>query len=178
MIISASKNPKDPGQQAQCCQIEAQLPDRRPHERADENYGAATLLPRRPAEPPKSAEGGPMMPITDNAHLVGPPLNGEHYDATAAFDDRVRNCKRQAASPADDREWTLFNRSCGNHIAHASLASCPRRIAMVRGRDPERMKAMTPPINASPRLPAATSSTRSRNIPLPKNIVSYAFRSR
>src|SRR5207245_40769 len=50
MIVAAAKDAVDSRQQAQRLEIRPDLPDRRPHHRADENHIAAALLAGKPAD--------------------------------------------------------------------------------------------------------------------------------
>src|SRR6266566_3528359 len=63
MIVAAAKDAVDSRQQAQRLEIRPDLPDRRPHHRADENHIAAPLLAGKPAKTAELAEGGPVMRI-------------------------------------------------------------------------------------------------------------------
>jgi hypothetical protein len=58
------------------------------------------------------------------------------------------------------------------HPLEHSCAAPARRLAMVSGREPERMKSITLPTSGSLPLCCATVSSRSRKVPAPKNIAS------
>src|SRR5271166_4924254 len=113
------------------------------------------------------------MPVGGDALRVHPTLNAKQHDATAALRHRVSDCERQAAAPANDRKRTVVRQLHRGPLApHVSFSGRARRIALVSGCEPERMKAMTSAISGSSPLLAATRSRRSLNVPAPKNIAS------
>src|SRR5262252_4731517 len=172
MIVATAEEAVDSRQQPKGLEIRPDLPDRRPHHRADENHIAAALLAGKPAKPAELADCSPMMRVACDPLRICPAANGEKHHATPALAHRVGHRKREASAAADNRERTIVCRACGCRLAHASSSTDARRMAMVSGREPARMKAITLATSGSSPLCAATWSSRSRNVPAPKNIAS------
>src|SRR6266508_2770894 len=139
---------------------------------ADENDIAAAFPARKPAERAELAERRPVVWIGLEPFCIRPTVNGEKHHATPALAHRVGDGKRQASAAADDRQRTAVCRMAHRRLAHASSPRAARRMAMVSGREPERIKAITLATRGSAPLCAATLSSRSRNVPLPKNMAS------
>src|SRR5262245_9704747 len=156
MIIAAAENAEDSRQQAERLEIRPDLPDRRPHHRADENHIVAALLAGKPAKPAKLTEGRPVMRVVCDPARIRPAANGEKHHTTPTLAYCVGDRKRQAAAAADNCQRTILCRRCGCRLAHASSSADARRMAMVSGREPARMKAITLPTSGSPPLCPAT----------------------
>src|SRR5262249_5358152 len=172
MVIAAAEDAVDSGQQPKRLEIRPDLPDRRPHHRADENHVAAALLARKPTKPAELAYGGPVMRVACDPLRVRPTANGEKHHAAPALAYRIGDRNRQASAAANHCQRTVVCRACGCRVAHASSSTDARRTAMVNGRVLARMKAITLATSGSSPLCAATWSSRSRNVPAPKNIAS------
>src|SRR3954470_6977024 len=84
-----------------------------------------------------------MMRIGSDPLRISPAANGEQHNAASALSYRVGDRERQCSTAADHGERTIVRpvrRAC---VAHGSSSADPRRIAIVNGRDPARMKAIT-----------------------------------
>src|SRR5262249_14445885 len=117
------------------------------------------------------AEHDPMMGIYSNPLWVGEATDGEQHHPPAPLGHGVGDRERKAATAAHDRE-RAFSRHCGAaYVAHGSSPAWARRMHMGNGREPARMKATTLATSGSLTL-CATVSSRSRNVPAPKNMAS------
>src|SRR5262245_44611363 len=164
MIIAAAEDAVDSRQQPERLEIRPDLPDRRSHHRADENHIAAALLVGKPAKPAELADGGPVMRVACDPLRIGPAANGEEHHTAPSPAHRAGARKWQASAAADNRPGAVVCRRCGCRLAHASSSTDPRRMAMVSGREPARMKAITLATSGSWPLCTATWSSRSRNV--------------
>ena len=83
------------------------------------------------------------MRIGRDALRVRPTANGEQHHAASALAHRIGDRKRQCSTAADHGERTIV---CYRCAASASLMTprqpTARRMAMVNGREPARMKAI------------------------------------
>ena len=142
-IVTAAQEADNSGKQAERFEIRPDFPDRRPHHRADEHHIPAALTLGDPAEPAELPERGPMVGIGSDALRVRPTANGEQHDTASALAHRIRDRKRQCSTAADHGERTIACplRSIG--VAHDTSSDDPRRMAMVSGREPARMKSIT-----------------------------------
>src|SRR5262245_4578849 len=156
MIVTAAEDADDSRQQPECLEVGSDLPNCRPYHRADQN-DIATALPA--GEPTKHAElshRSPVMRIAREPFWIRPTTNGEKHDAAPALSYRVGDRKRQAAAAADDRHRTIVCRLRHRGLSHASSLLEARRMAMVSGREPERMKAIILATRGSAPFRAAT----------------------
>ena len=112
------------------------------------------------------------MGIVRNPLWLRPTANREKHDAPSTPAHRVGDRKRQASPAADDRQRTVICGLAGRRFDHASSPVEARRIAIVSGREPARMNPITLLTSGSAPLCAATRSSRSRNVPAPKNMAS------
>src|SRR5262249_60285621 len=94
---AAAKAPVDWWHRARRLKTRPDLPDRRPHHRADENHIAATLLAGKPAKPAELADGGPVMRVACDPLRVRPAADGEKHHTAPALAHGVGDCKRQAS---------------------------------------------------------------------------------
>src|SRR5262249_34284970 len=172
MIIAAAINRENARQQPERFQIGLDLPNRRSGQRADKNNVAAPLPAGNPAEPAEPAQRCPMMRVAENALRVGPTANCKQHHAAPAPGHGISHGERQTAAAANDGKRALLAHRCCDRLAHNSSSTSARRTAMVNDCEPERMKAITLPTSASSPWLAATASTRSRKVPVPKNIAS------
>src|SRR5262249_37479139 len=126
------------------------------HQGADEDHIAAALLAGKLAKPAELADGGPVVRVACDPLRIRPAADGEKHHTAPALAHRVGDCKRQASAAADNRQRTIRCRRCGCRLAHASSPADARRMAMVSGREPARMKAITLATSWSSQLCAAT----------------------
>ena len=139
MIVAAAKGRDQSGDLRQRPQIEPDLPDRRPHQRADEHHVAAAVGARQAAEtcrPDRDRASGAdsARPAPDRqrrATGTAPPCGR----GRGGIGDR----QRQTAAAANQRERTVLPR--GRAGVHESSSPSLRLIAMVSGRLPARMKS-------------------------------------
>src|SRR5690348_1387014 len=71
VIVSAAKRGEKRRQYAQGREIKSQLPDRRPHQAADEHHVATALRARDTAERAELPEPSPVMRISADACSIG-----------------------------------------------------------------------------------------------------------
>src|SRR5262245_12430459 len=110
-----------------------------------------------------------MMRIAGDALRIRPAAYRKKHHPAAAPDDGVGDGERHAAAAANDGKRTIVRHRCCARLAHGSSSTSARRTAMVKGCEPERMKATTVATSASSAWLAATASSRSRKVPAPKN---------
>jgi len=103
MIIAAAEDAVDSRQQPKRLEIRPDVPDRRPHHRADENHVAAALLAGKPTKPAELADGSPVMPVACDTLRIRPAANGEKHHAAPALAHGIGDRKRQASAAADNR---------------------------------------------------------------------------
>src|SRR2546423_2128967 len=77
VIVAAAEYAEDSRQEPQRLEIRSDLPDGRPHHRADENDIATALSARKPAEPAELAHRRPVMGIVRNPLWLRPTANRE-----------------------------------------------------------------------------------------------------
>src|SRR5262249_11566446 len=116
-------------------------------------------------------ENGPVVGIGSDPLGVSETADGEQDHPPPTAGHRVGDRKRQAAATADDCQRTCIRHTGPAGAAHGSSPTWARRTAMVNGREPDRTKATTLATRGSSEL-CATASTRSRNVPAPKNMAS------
>src|SRR5947209_4606763 len=172
MIVAATKNTKDPWQQPERFEIRPDLPDRRPRHRADEHDVAATLPASDPAEPAELAQRRPVVRISGDALRIRPTADRKQHDRPAVLGHSVGNRERQAAAAANDGERTVIHHCGGGRLAHGSSPTSTRRAAIVNGCEPARMNSIILMTSGSPTWAAATASSRSRKVPVPKHSAS------
>jgi len=97
MIVTAAEDAQDARQQPERREIRLDLPDRRPHQRADEHGVPATLPACEPAEPAELAKRDPVMRIERDAPRISPTANRKKHGAAALLPDRGSDRKGQAA---------------------------------------------------------------------------------
>ena len=85
MIVTAAEDAEDSRQQPERLEVGSDLPDRRTHDRTDENHIAAALPARKPAERAELAEGRPVVRIGLDAFWIRPAANGEKHHAAPAL---------------------------------------------------------------------------------------------
>src|SRR5216684_4122208 len=155
MVVAATKDAQDPRQQQQ---------------RPDEDDVAAAFAAGEAAKSAELPDRRPVMRKAGDLMRIRPPANGEQHDAAAARAHRLGDRKRQAAAAANDRQRRLAGRAGDSRLAHVAPSARARRTAMVIGREPARMKAITLATSGWSPLAASTASSRSRKVPLPKNM--------
>src|SRR5262245_18141108 len=156
VIVAATEDAENSRQEPQCLEIRSDLLDGRPHHRADENDVPAALPVCNPAKRAELAHRGPVMGITRNPLWLCPTANREKHDTPSAPAYRVGDREWQASPAADDRQRTVICGLAGRRLGHTSSPVEARRIAIVSGREPARMKAITLPTSGSAPLCAAT----------------------
>src|SRR5262249_60240688 len=106
MIGAPGKDAVDSRKRPRGLETRRDLPDRRPHHRADENHIPAALLAGKPAKPAELADCGPMMRVACDPLRIRPAANGEKHHATPALAHRVGHRHRQASAATDHRKPT------------------------------------------------------------------------
>src|SRR5579871_6229065 len=170
MIIAAAKRGKYLRQDAQRRPIKPHLPECGTHQRADEHNILAALNGGKTDKVAKLPDRTPLMRIAHHSRGIRHAAQGEEDDPASALDHRIGHGKRKSAAAADDRQRSVGRVRRGGR-AHASSSLSWRRTAMVSGRLPALMNAITFCTNASLAKSAATASRRARNSPTPKNKV-------
>ena len=88
MIVTAAEDAEDSRQHPERLEVGSDLPDRRTHDRTDENDIAAALPARKPAERAELAEGRPVVRIGLDAFWIAQPRMAKST-ATPALAHRI-----------------------------------------------------------------------------------------
>src|SRR5262249_8050342 len=156
LVVAAAKHTEDARQEPQRLEIEPDLPDCRPHHRADENDIAAAFAARQAAKRAELTDRRPVMPIGRNPRCIRPAANCKKHDPASVLCHRIGNCKRQGSAAANNCQRAVICRFGRHCVGHASSTVAARRMAMVSGREPERMNARTLATSGSAPFSAAT----------------------
>src|SRR2546423_9942988 len=94
VVVAAAEYAEDSRQEPRRLEIRLDLPDGRPHHRADEDDIAAALPTRKPAKRAELAHRGPVMGIMSNPLWLRPTANREKNDPPSAPAPRPRHRAR------------------------------------------------------------------------------------
>ena len=174
MVVAAIEAADGARQHPQGRKIEVdQLPQARPHQRADEDHVAAAFLAREAQKSAQPRDIRPMMPISLDAIRIRPAAQREQHHAASLLQERIRDRERKSSATADDGYRPFPGRLCGRvHAAPAGFPSPaePVLVAFMIGRDPPALiKAMTFATTGSLAKPRSTASTRSLKWPRTRN---------
>ncbi len=139
MIVAAAESRQRARYETEAFKVGVNLPDRRPHQRADQHHVAAAGGARQPHEFSDLADIDPMMRKAFDRGAFGRAAQRKQQDRTPALDHRFRDRHRQGAAAANHRERALLaqRRRC----AHVSSSASARLIAIVSGLLPARIKS-------------------------------------
>ena len=131
-------------------QIEPHLPERRPHQRADEHHVAAALRARQPQRTCRT--GRHRASDAGSRSIVGGLRPRRAAETARTLRPRALTASATASGRLPPPQMIASGPSSpdGRRGAHASSSASPRLIAMVSGRLPARMKSMILPTSASP----------------------------
>jgi hypothetical protein len=143
MIVTTAIGRNGAGQHTETLEVGVYLPERRPHQCADEYDVAAACSARKPQELADLADMDPVMWKTLNGHpFCCAAQRKQHHRATTRRHS-IRDRQRQTAPAAQHRERAFL--SGGRRGVHASSSAPLRLIAMVSGRLALRINSMILP---------------------------------
>ncbi|MGY4469516.1 hypothetical protein ACVWWK_005225 [Bradyrhizobium sp. LB9.1b] len=101
MIVAAAEGADDIAEQPERCEVDPDLRERRPYQRADEDQVPAAFFAKQPHGAAKLANRNPA--VTEFLHsrrIAGPP-KGKQHRCDAAGGERVGNRERHRAAACD-----------------------------------------------------------------------------
>ena len=171
-VVAAAKRANDARHQPDRLPIKADLRERRPQHRADEQYLPATLDTGQPEKSSRLPDRNPMMGVALDHLGLGPTLDGKHHRPSALPCYGVGDRAGKAAAAADDRHRIasrlLRRPSIGSlGCIIAVLVALARRLrGRINGRlPPARMNPTILPTSGSSAKSRATASIRSASRP-------------
>jgi hypothetical protein len=162
MVVAAAKGADDARHLDHGRPVEPHLTNRGADQPTDQHEIAAALGTSEPAKSPELADRDPAMRIGRDRLRIDEAAQGEQHDPTPAALNRRRDRQRYAAAAADDaqrplvrrryRHWCIVTGPSSLVHRHWSwvASSPPRRMAVLSGRLPARMKAKTLSISGTP----------------------------